>query len=288
MSMYSGKYDLADHIGGLGGWFNKEGKPVEFGDKDTSVYFSDEYRDFLAFKKKTGGVLHQHIKVEVTNWNLEFVKEHCDMFHYDEYFDEVPDKRKKYGYKTVVTYTYYYWNKEYTSLKELNKHGVYITIDIHFNTLLDLLPYYPYTISISYCDKGEEVIYISNQSFVIKERNELLGNGYESMWEYYNKQLQDHYREIVLKYYNPEGREIIEELTFDKDKRAFTSKPIDENFYVEWYFNEGEKNAHWENPIVVDYDKGEIEMGGPDYTTFLPHTMKVKYVEKKEYPLVLG
>ena len=288
MSIYSGKCDLADHIGGLGGWYNKDGKPIDFGDKNTYVYFSDEYRDFLAFRNRTGGMLYQHLKIEVTRWNLDYVKEHCEEFNYTKHIEQTPDKRAKNGYKEKIFYSYTYWNQEYTSLKELNKKGVYITLTIHFNTLLDLIPYYPYTVTMSCWDNDHEVVYISNQSYVIKNRNELLVGGYENMWETYNKTLQDHYRKVILTYFNPEGRENIEEVSFDKTRKAKVSKPIDENFNVEWYFNEGENNRHWDSPIVIDYEEGEIEMSGPDYATFLPHTVKVKYVEKKDYPLNLG
>jgi len=284
MSIYSGKYDLADHIAGQGGWFNKEGKPVEFGDKDTYVFCSDEYRDFLAFKKKTGGVIHQHIKVEVTPWNLDFIKEHCKDFDYIKNVEKVPDNRTKEGYREKTTFTYYYWKQEHNDLKKLNKQGVYITLDIHFNTILDLIPYYPYLVGVCYTDNdGRQVVYISNQSFVIKERNEMLRGGFEDLWEYYNKKLQDHYREVVLRYFNPEGREHIEELTFDENRQSKVSKPIDENFDVEWDTNK----PHWTSPKVIDYDKGIIEMSEEDYNYYLGKTMKVKYVEKKEHEVHL-
>ena len=31
MSRWSGKCDFADHIAGLGGWYDKDGNPVKFG-----------------------------------------------------------------------------------------------------------------------------------------------------------------------------------------------------------------------------------------------------------------
>lgn len=297
MSVFSGKCDLYDHIGGLGGWYNKEGKPVEFGDKNTFVYFSDEYRDFVAFKKATGGVLHQHKKVEVTKFNLQFIKEHCDEFDIIEHIEQISDKRTRSGYKELKNYTYKYWGKEYTSLKELNKKGVYITIDIHFNTILDLIPYYPYIVSANFSTTNEdgtrsEYVVISKEPFPISERDDLMRGGYYSAWEHYAKKLQNHYREIVLRYFNPEGREHIEELIFDENRQAKVSKPIDENFEVKWYWDD-ETKPHWTSPIVIDYDKGEIEMSEGDYGTekykgFLDHTMKVKYVEKKDFPLDLG
>lgn len=297
MSVFSGKCDLYDHIGGCGGWYDANGNPTTMGDNKTNVYKSDEYRDFLAFKKRTNGTLHQHKKIEVTDYNLKFVKEHCEWFDFTKHFIVVDDKRKKDGYREKEFYTYKYWGKEYTSLKELNKRGVYITIDIHFNTILDLIPYYPYIVSSSATTTNEDgtkssYIIISKESFPMRERDEFIQNGWNSSWESYARRLQNHYREIVLKYFNPEGREHIEELTFDENRRAKTSKPIDENFTVEWFFD-GEVKTHLTSPYVIDYNSGEIEMHKGDYGTdeyegFLGHTMKVKYVEKVEFPLDLG
>ena len=54
MSIYSGKCDLCDHIMGTAGWYDKDGNPVKMGE-GSGAYYSDEYRDFLEFKKRTGG-----------------------------------------------------------------------------------------------------------------------------------------------------------------------------------------------------------------------------------------
>lgn len=277
MSIFSGKCDLYDDMCICG-------------------RTDDEYQNFLEFKRRTNGTLHQHKKIEVTEQNQMMVAEKCNQFEVIEYFDEVPDKRKKSGYRNIVTYTYRYWGRDYDTLKELNKKGVYITIDIHFDTILDLIPYYPYIVSASATTTGEDgnksaYIVISKEPFPISERDDLMRIGYNSAWEHYAKKLQNHYREIVLKYFNPEGREHIEELTFDENRQAKVSKPIDENFDVEWYWD-GEIKTHWSSPKVVDYEKGLIEMSSSDYGTdeyegFLGHIMKVKYVEKKDCPLNL-
>lgn len=292
MSKFSGKCDLYDHM------MMEKHRTADGSDdpeeiKKAHVLYSDELECFEIFKQKTGGVIHQHQLITVTEQNQMMVAEKCDHFEVIEYFDTVPDKRKKGGYRNIVTYTYRYWGRDYDTLKELNKHGVYITIDIHFDTILDLIPYYPYVIAMSYSSEDSEYVVISKKSFVLQERDEMYDHGYDSkMWEGYNKKLQDHYREIVLRYFNPEGREHIEEVVFDENRQAKVSKPIDENFDVKWYWDEEIKN-HWSSPKVVDYEKGLIEMSLSDYGTdaykgFLGHTMKVKYVEKKEYPLYLG
>ena len=63
MSMFSGRCDLADHIMGLGGWYDKNGNKVAFGQEGVGAYYSDELKDFEAFKAATDGVMYQHVKI---------------------------------------------------------------------------------------------------------------------------------------------------------------------------------------------------------------------------------
>lgn len=196
MSIYSGRCDLCDHISGMGGWFDKDGNPVDFNDPKVREFYSDEWLDFLAFKEQTGGVLHQHRKMKLTPWNHEEIKTLCPEFDYHEHTRIVESKK---GQREEKYLTYTYWGKEYT-LKELNKKGVWITIDIHFDTLLDLIPYYPYIVSMA-CGG---IVYISQQSYVDEElEDHLEGGWYSDFWQHYKKELQKHCQEVVLKYYNP-------------------------------------------------------------------------------------
>lgn len=276
MSRYSGKCDLRDHISGCAGWYDKDGNPVKFGDPGVGCYYSDEWQDFLAFKKQTGGVLHQHKKITLTPWNHEDVKKLCPNFDYQEHVKIVPDKRNKSGQREEKYLTYTYYNKEYT-LRELNKKGIWITVDIHFDTLLDLIPYYPYIVSAACAG----TVYISQQSFVDDELEDHLDGGwYSDSWQHYKKELQDHYREVVLKYYNPAGREVEEELEFkpteDGKVVAATKYPIDDNFEPEWVT----ELSHWTKPKV--YDSCHIEMSLEDYNRYLGPKVKVKYVKEKK------
>ena len=289
MSIYSGKCDLYDHIAGLGGWYNRDGKPVSFNDPDVHVFYSDEYRDFLEFKKRTNGTMYQHKKVVVTEWNQDEIAKKLDNFKVIEHKEVVVDKRVKTGEKEKVTYTYKYYGREYKSLKELNKHGVYVTMEIHFETLLDLIPYYPYLVSMSMSNDGRETVVLSQESFVDSERDEHYEHGYFSeFWEYYKKSLQDHYRDIVLTYFNPEGREHREIVVFDKNRRGHLLKPIDTNFKVMWDFGDEPIKSHWTSPKVVDAETGEIEISKEDYESYLGHTVSVYYVEAKEYPIKIS
>ena len=289
MSMFSGKCDLADHIGGMGGWFDENGNPVNFGDENVHALYSDEWLDFLAFKKATGGVMHQHKKITLTPWNHEEVKKLCKDFDYQEHTRIVPDKRLKNCQREETYLTYTYWDKEYT-LKELNKKGIWITIDIHFDTLLDLIPYYPYLVSMCYHSDGKEIVYISSQSFVDEELDDHLEHGwYSGYWEHYKKDLQDHYREVVLEYYNPTGREIKEKITFMKETVedgtekyiGRTLYPIDANFEPKWTT----EKTRWTSPKIVD--EYRIEMSKEDFEGYLGSIQEVYYVKKKDYPTIL-
>lgn len=233
MSRYSGCCDLYDHISGLGGWFDKDGKPVKFG--KASRYYSDEMLDFIEFKRQTGGVIHQHKKVTVSEWNQEDVKNHCPGFNFTKHVRKIPDNRCKDKFREETYYTYTYYGKEYTSLKELNKENVYITIDIHFNTLLDLIPYYPYIVSACSHNSDsspESYVFISEKPYPIKQRDERLKTGglIDYSFQRYQRDLNEHFRDVVLEYYNPAGREQTESLTvYEENGRKFVrpSKEID-------------------------------------------------------------
>ena len=113
MSIYSGKFDLCDFIIGTAGWYDKDGNPVKMGE-GSGAYYSDEYRDFLEFKKRTGGVLHQHKVLTITPWNHDEAMKLCPELEVIEHKKTVSDKRQKSGQREEVYYTYKYWGKEYT------------------------------------------------------------------------------------------------------------------------------------------------------------------------------
>lgn len=255
------------------------------GDPNVGAYYSDEYRDFLAFKKLTGGVIHQHKKIKLTTWNQDEVKKLCPEFEAIPHCRIIPDKRQKSGKREETYYTYKYYGTEYKNEKELNKHGIWITVDIHFNNLLDLIPYYPYLVSMS-CGG---TVYISQQSFVDEELEDHLDGGwYSGFWQHYKKELQDHYREIVLRYFNPAGREHVEEVKFDDKGIGHVSHSIDENFDLEWRWPNDRTQSHWTSPKIVNAEKGEILISEQDLNNYIGNTALVYYVEAKEHPVWLG
>lgn len=294
MSRYSGRFDLADHISGLSGWSDKNGNKVD--NTYSGPRYGNEWEDFLVFKKQTNGVLHQHKKVVVSEWNQEQIKNLCSQFDFTEHTKIIKDKRLKSGEREEKYFTYTYYGKEYSSLKELNKKGVYITIDIKFDTLLDLIPYYPYIISVACHNEEGAYIVIGDRPQYLRERDNSLSSGgrVSNYWQSYAKKLQDHYREIVLNYYNPEGREVIEELDFklEKDNNnlsendlgfehyyvAKASYDIDDQFAIEWVFDNGPL-SHWTSPKILG--KHFIKMSKEDAESYLGTKMKVKYVRVK-------
>ena len=281
MSIHSGVCDLCDHISGMGGWYDRAGNPVKFGTEGVNVYYSDEYQDFLTFKRKTNGTLYQHLRVEVTEHNQDFIAEHCDYFKVIKHTKKTPDKRTKSGEKESTYYTYMYYDKEYNSLKEINKKHVCIVKEIHFNSLLELLPYYPYIVKAAACNGDTHKVWISSRSYVDEEEDQALKHGWKhSMIDHYRQQLAEHYQEVVLRYYNPTGREIEEYAKFDQEtKQATLANGIDDRFRVTWV--NPEKKSFWTSPKVIDYDKGIIEISEADLGTF-GNNVLVGYVKKKD------
>lgn len=287
MSIFSGKCDLCDHIAGMGGWYDRSGKPVKMGE-GVGVYYSDEMQDFLEFKRRTGGVIYQHVKIKVTEWNQDLIAKKCSNFKIVEHTKVVPDRRTKIGQKEIKYYTYMYYGKEYNSLKELNKKHVYISKEIHFTTLLDIIPYYPYIIGIAVSNKDKLTIVIGNKSYVDEQEEEALQHGWEhSLVDYYRKELQDHYRSVVLNYFNPTGRQCVELVKFDSETlTGELSHKVDTNFPIQW--DDGERKTYYYSPKLVK--DNIITINQQDFKRLLDGTAKIRYVsdyEDGKKPIIL-
>ena len=285
MSFISGVCDLLDHISGLGGWYDKDGNPVKFGQEGVGCYYSDIMQDFEEFKRRTKGVIHQHVKVKVNEWNQDYVKEHCKGFDFTKHTEIRGDKRCKEGKKEYYYYTYTYYGKEYI-LKELNQHGVYITKDIHFKTILDLLPYFPYVVSCAACSQEQENVYLANRSEVEDNFREHHWEGNEHMCDYYRHELSELAKNIVLIYMSDyKERTIEQDFKVEKEDNKYIvhlEKPIDYNFEVELVKN-GELT--WSSPEQID-----------DYTLDVTKTffdidkrdkIRIKYVSKVDRKIYL-
>ena len=281
MSSVSSKYDLLDLISGMGGWYDKDGNPTD-GKNTTGPLFSDIMRDFEAFKKRTGGILHQSIKVKVDEWNKDYVKSHCKGFDFIKHTEIRDDKRCKEGKKEYSYYTYLYYNKEYKDLKELNKKGVYIVKKIYFNTILELIPFLPYVPAVVASDENKTYVEIARESQIEKHfKNDLFDNS-EIFCYHDRKNLSKLTQDIILNYMSDyKERTIEQEFKIEKENDKYIvhlEKPIDYNFEIEL-------PSYREDAFIYDYPK-QIDEYTLDVTnTYLDidkqDTIMIKYVYKK-------
>lgn len=284
MSILTGKCDLYDHIS-MQKHRTKDGSDKKEDLEQARVYYSDIMECFNVFKARTDGVIYQHKKVKVSEYNQDMVAELCPFFEIIEHKEIKEDKRKKSDKKETITYTYNYWGKEYT-LKELNKKGVWISVPIKFNTLLELLPYFGYIVSSMCSYDGKETVYISSTNYAEEHQNEALEYGGEyalDIVSQYNQQLASLYQDVVNKYFCPFGRDRYDTVNFDENGIGYVSSPIDPNFKIAWMI----QKPHWTSPKILDADKGMIQMSKEDLTTYLGNICDVFYVEKGEDVLYL-
>ena len=154
MSRFSGKCDLFDSM---------------------MIGHEDELEAFNTFKEKTGGVLYQYRKVKVTESNRDWVAKHADL----SWSNHTVEKTEKNGDKNEILATEYcYYNKPFESLKKLNKNGVYVKMEIHFNSILDLIPYYPYVPAVWASSEGKTTVVLPEKSFIEKELDYSLESDY--------------------------------------------------------------------------------------------------------------
>lgn len=276
---FSGKADLYDTIM-MQHFRTKSGSDKKEDLEKANGYYSDELECFNEFRKKTGGVIYQHQEIKVTEQNQDLVAK----LNNDFKIIELPLEENQRKHR----YIYFYFEKEYKTLKELNKKGIFITKEIHFNTILDLIPYYPYIVTMSSSSNGKMTVYISQESFIDTEERRWLNVGIEStMPSYYRKKLQEHYIEVVQRYYIPKQENIIFELVkFGDDRVGKTQFPIDDRFEVKWFFKD-KSISHWTNPKVIDYKKGLIEISEQDYNDYLGTECYVKYYKYEKPRLYL-
>lgn len=195
MSQFSGKHDLADTI------FMQKMYPIDPSNPNSPLT-SDEMECFNIFKKMTKGAIHQHIKLELSEMNIdkeiELVNNPRLLSKKEISWGDDKEHRTK-------KYIYIYWDKEYNSLRELNKKGYHSTKKIKFETLLDIIPYYPYIVSFMSADDKSTFVVVSSESHVESEYLKFRGFGSEPlMAEHYRKELQNHYIEVVNQYFKEE------------------------------------------------------------------------------------
>lgn len=284
MSKVSGVCDLLDHIS-MEKLYDKQNYRV-----------SDLLECFELFKKKTTGIIYKCALIEkVTDQNHNFIAENCPYFSIIKHEENRPNKASKSGFKQFVWYTYKYFDKEYTA-KEINKlGGISINVPIIFNNLLDLAPYFPYTISMCFTDNNVEHIVLSSISAVDREEQEALQCGYSSkMCNYYRRELAKLYLDICKYYFldDIENREVIEDIRLIDPKNGIAEATfnIDYAHDMEFIFFTDNKPPHWTNPKYIEGNKYKISEEDMKY--YLPELLKdgkvrIFYVRACEHKLVL-
>jgi hypothetical protein len=208
--------------------------------------------------------LHQERKVLVTESNLDDI---CKINIQLSYSNHTIEKQNAKGeIKEVLQKSYRYWDKEYDSLKKLNKHGVYVMIDIPFETIFDLIPYYPYVIACHYWSKEKEMVILAHDSFVDETIDERLASGWFNedsisfQW-HYKQELAEHTHEVAKELdKNLASRYDVINLhstQLTKDGEYYlvkTDYPVDYNHKIDWLDASMEKHqhTHWTSPAYRD------------------------------------
>ena len=237
MSRFSGKCDLYDSM---------------------MMSCDDELKAFEKFKKETGGVIYQmHNIREVDESNQDFIAKYCDGFKVLKHERQDPDKRFKSGYKDLTSYTYEYYGKEYTAKELKKKGGVYVRLPIHFDTILELVKYYPYVISMAAHSEGHSVIVVGDRPFPEREAESLLKRGhYSRSVDYYGKELAKHYRDVVRlldKDIDWRIRKVpVEDLKkSDGGYSLEVNDPIDPNHELKFVWKDEKPRHHWSDPVAL-------------------------------------
>lgn len=306
MSRLSGKCDLYDSLS-FCVMRNKDGKIMEkgFAEPDSgNVLYSDIYECFEKFKEETGGVLHRHVKIDrISEYNQDNVAKMCPELEIIPHTAVVEDKRCKSGQKEITSYTYKYWGKEYKSLKELNKKGIYIDDPIYFDSILELLPYLPYLVGAMAFDgeSGKKIVWIGNESFAESEHRDMLRSGYSSnSIHYYRKQLAQLYFDVCKDYlcYKLDERTVISKIenlerNAEGNYLLKLSNDIDSNHPIYYIWDDNTIHSHWTSPKIVGKDV--LELSKADVENFLKDdihnsTIKIKYVKLPDggFPIHLG
>lgn len=175
MSEFSGRCDLFDHI---------SMEKMYPSSNNQNVLISDEMECFKIFKEKTKGVIYQYKTVSLSKKNIKFFLENDKNLYFD-------------GEK------YHYFSREFKTLKSLNNYGYRFKKEIYFETLLDLIPYYPYVIAMGAFCEGNEYVVISEKSEIeMREESNLEYGIISDSLNYFRKELQNHYIEVVNKYFS--------------------------------------------------------------------------------------
>lgn len=168
MSKFSGKCDFYDQI-------------FMFSDHENEIDAFNEFKD------KTGGVIH--IQTPLIFRNKKEVLKEIERLNN-------PDKLKYDKDKKVFVY----YGREFKSAAALNKVGYVYLRDVKFEDPIDLIQYYPYLISMSYCSNDSQYIVLSSESYPMMEYKENKYYTSRSL-KWYNDELKAEFIRVVKTYY---------------------------------------------------------------------------------------
>lgn len=249
---------------------------------------NDLLENFNEFKKRTGGKLYQYIKVKIepTLDCLSFVKEHCPGFDFIPHTTLIKDKRCKNQVRPKILFTYKYFDKTFNSEKEINKYGILVYFTIYFDTIFDLLPYFPYEIaSLSYSDKHTDIV-IASTSGVEQEKVILFSKGIECEENYYLycQKLSKLYRDIFIKYFGDYKERTFRGDVAVKDNQVTLELPLDTFFDAKLYTDSTKKDIIIFK--VIDDKKIKLEYAYASNTEYLDTNkldkVYIEYVYKRE------
>lgn len=276
MSVITGKCDLLDHLFMCG--------QIKEDQDNKGPIRCDLLKGFEKFKKETNGVIYKSQKIHVNERNQNLVKKYCDQFEIIEHREEIIDKRYKDNKKEVITYTYRYYFTDYNNLKELNKHGVYITLPITFDRIADLIPYFSYTIAAGSFSKDHAHVVLSKESYIDRLSKEFLENGTdpEFLWKQSRKNQSNIMIKTILdRYGHAISDTITDEFKIVKEGDKYLihlQEPIDNEFPIK-VFNPDKKVIISTPTILDDYTLDCTKCFIKDAWEYVV----LKYVKKNPY-----
>lgn len=191
MSQFSGKCDFYDHFSSHA-MHPRPNNPM--------VLESNDIEAFEIFKKKTGGVIYRNVRIDLTKYNIEYeLKTNPLLERKTEEIKYIAEDKKSQNSdnqkreKTKVIDHYFYCGREMT-LKQINKLGYTKKVEIHFDTIYDLIPYFPHLVSSCFSSRDKEIVTITEYSFADEEEKEMYKYGIKNT-------LGDHYRKELAKYW---------------------------------------------------------------------------------------
>ena len=174
---------------------------------------------------------------------------------------------------------------------------MYISVPIHFETILDIIKYYPYIVTASGSSSGKQTVFISKESYVDTMHKEFLECGLESNREFYDKALAKHYIKVVDAYFQYEltrrtvlvcikRKDLIKDENGDYIYKS--EKPLDYMHEPRWL---NSSNIHYSSPKIIDefnikISKHDVENTLKNDSDYIQ--MEIIYKPEEGFPIILN